>query len=136
MLITWKCTSNIKIKTIDHKMIFTTISSNTFNGILLFYNFKTQFMKLILQEQISTNNDPVVLIPLCIFKIFHQVHWLNSQNRNNSTSRFALRVRTSSLVNVYGSDGKNKAADMHKENDVKLLNTWKEVSGQAGLKIP
>lgn len=33
----------------------------------------------------------------------------------------ALRVRAASFVNVHGGEGKNKAADMHKENEVKLL---------------
>lgn len=36
-------------------------------------------------------------------------------------SHFALRVRAGSFVNVCGGVGKNKAADMHKENEVKLL---------------
>lgn len=36
-------------------------------------------------------------------------------------SDFALRVRAASFVNVHGGEGKNKAADMHKENEVKLL---------------
>lgn len=33
----------------------------------------------------------------------------------------ALRVRAASFVNDHGGEGKNKAADMHKENEVKLL---------------
>lgn len=33
----------------------------------------------------------------------------------------AAEVRTASFVNVHGGFGKNKAADLHKENEVKLL---------------
>ncbi|XP_069125349.1 uncharacterized protein [Argopecten irradians] len=34
---------------------------------------------------------------------------------------YAMRVRAASFVNVRGGQGQNKAADMHKENEVKLL---------------
>lgn len=33
----------------------------------------------------------------------------------------SLQVRAGSFVNIHGGMGKNKAADMHKENEVKLL---------------
>lgn len=33
----------------------------------------------------------------------------------------ALQVRAASFVNVFGGEGQNKAADMHKENEVKLI---------------
>ncbi|XP_033729431.1 uncharacterized protein LOC117318569 [Pecten maximus] len=34
---------------------------------------------------------------------------------------YSMRVRAASFVNVHGGRGQNKAADMHKENEVKLL---------------
>lgn len=81
MLITWKCSSDVEIKTMGAKMIFITMSSIISNVVLLFYIFTPQFMRVILNyiEPIFYSHPHCQNISLSKLTIFSTKKYLYPQ---------------------------------------------------------
>lgn len=66
-------------------------------------------------EITRTNNYLFFLLPLKLSKSFTECIDCILKTEVTLPPDIALRVRTASLVNIYGCEGKNKAANMHQK---------------------